>query len=452
MATLSRVTAKLFGGNAPLGEIGQFGSAKAGSPLNTQDVATIQALPAYANGWGSAIMTSRNFPPIEEVTGVLKTLSYQNCYTLQEGVPVYDINTNYSATSIVKVVNGTNLSFYVSLVDDNIGNPLSDSTKWAKATFGERNLGEVITSLLPLSDAGLHLLDGSLLSGSGIYSAFVSYIANIYNSSLNYFTTEAAWQTSVSTYGVCGKFVYDSVNNTVRLPKVTGFVEGTIDVSALGDLVEAGLPNIKGTLTNFIGACLEYGGGTSTECFYGTGTAQMNQNQGASGKGIGFDASRSSSIYGNSNTVQPQAIKGFMYIVVATSTKTNIQVDIDDIATDLNGKADTDLTNAVPTSGFATAMNDADIRTVVETYSSGASWYRVWSDGWCEQGSVTTLSSTNVALMKNYTDTNYVVAISSANGYNQNVWVRDKSTSGFNLNAGGCDQNRADWYACGYIS
>ena len=30
---------------------------------------------------------------------------------------------------------------------------------------------------------------------------------------------EQAWQAEVSKYGVCGKFAYDSVNNTVRLPK-----------------------------------------------------------------------------------------------------------------------------------------------------------------------------------------------------------------------------------------
>ena len=50
MSTLSRVTAKLFGGSAPLDEIGQFGSALAGTKYNTQDVAEIQALDAYDKG------------------------------------------------------------------------------------------------------------------------------------------------------------------------------------------------------------------------------------------------------------------------------------------------------------------------------------------------------------------------------------------------------------------
>ena len=82
-----------------------------------------------------------------------------------------------------------------------------------------RNIGEIVASTIPLTDAGLHLLDGSLINGNGIYSDFVDYIAGIYDPTANYFCTEVEWQTSVATYGVCGKFVYDSVNNTVRLPK-----------------------------------------------------------------------------------------------------------------------------------------------------------------------------------------------------------------------------------------
>ena len=135
MSTLTRVTGKVFGSTAPLSEIGQFGSALAGNPVNTQDVATIQALNAYTQGWGSGVISSRNFPPIEEVTGVLKTISYQACYLLQEGIPTYDANTNYSNTSIVKLISGTELILYVSLVDDNLNNPLTDTTKWARVIF-----------------------------------------------------------------------------------------------------------------------------------------------------------------------------------------------------------------------------------------------------------------------------------------------------------------------------
>ena len=359
MAKLTRITGKVFGSNATatIGGIGQFGSAAAGSPNLTTDVATIQALPAYLNGWGSAVVTSRNFPPIEEVTGVLKTISYQACYTLQEGIPEYDINTEYSNTSLVKSVNNGIVTIYASLQNNNIGNSLSDGAYWKPYILDriQRNIGEIVQSTIPLTDAGLHLLDGSLLSGSGSYGAFVSYIAGLYTAdpTANYFTTEADWQTSVSTYGVCGKFVYDSVNNTVRLPKVTGFVEGASGVATLGNLTQAGLPNIEGSI-GFYG-----GSGSTGE----TGCVTQESISGLANGGSGtygisnyIDASLSSSIYGNSSTVQPQTIKVLYYIVVATSTKTQIEVDIDEIATDLNGKADVDLSNINPSSATIKAI------------------------------------------------------------------------------------------------
>lgn len=273
-----------------------------------------------------------------------------------------------------------------SLIDDNTYNFVEspeylDGAHWQKINMGgsSRNIGEIVTSTLPLVDAGLHLLDGSLLQGGGIYNAFVSYIKNLYetNSAAGYFATEEDWQASVSTYGVCAKYVYNSVDNTVRLPKITGLIEGTVDTNALGQLVEAGLPGINTTVTTSVagdhyhdrGSMEIYGTfnggrvnelGDTTGAFYAiqTGTGFTG---GYSGSGIkfGFNASRNwtgvtnttgahshnvtvqstSAIYGNSNTVQPQTVKAFVYVVVATSVKEDIVVDIDNIATDLNAKA-----------------------------------------------------------------------------------------------------------------
>ena len=93
-----------------------------------------------------------------------------------------------------------------------------------------------------------------------------------------------------------------------------------------------------------------------------------------------------------------------------SSSASNINVDINQIATDLNGKADTDLSNASPASSFATLLNNAGIRTVVETYSSGTEWYRVWSDGWCEQGgeiSNNGINTQQITFSKAFVDTNY---------------------------------------------
>lgn len=208
-------------------------------------------------------------------------------------------------------------------------------------------VGEIVSSTLPITDAGFHLLDGALISGSGTYAAFVDYIGDLYDggSYSGLFETEANWQTAVTAYGVCGKFVYDSVNNTVRLPKITGIIEGTTDTTALGDLVAAGLPNITGTIYP-----RDSGTGSNVNAYSGAFAAGTQVSYVASnGPGTGyagsFDASRSSSIYGNSATVQPQTIKILYYICIATSTKTAIEADIDEIASDLNGKAETDLSN-----------------------------------------------------------------------------------------------------------
>ena len=72
--------------------------------------------------------------------------------------------------------------------------------------------------------------------------------------------------------------------------------------------IEAGLPNITGTL----GAI---GGGptTATGAFYDAGSSSPLANTGQSDGLAGFDASRSNAIYGKSNTVQPPAIKVRVY-------------------------------------------------------------------------------------------------------------------------------------------
>lgn len=245
-----------------------------------------------------------------------------------------------------------------------------------------RNIGELVTSLLPQTDAGLHLVDGALINGDGAYADFVNYIAELYNANptANYFTDEETWQTSVTTYGVCGKFVYDNVANTVRLPKVTGIIEGTIDLSALGDLVEAGLPNITGSgqmrcysTVSCHGAFEDIGGN-------GAGNGTFNDDKYLN---FNFDASRSNPIYGNSDTVQPQTIKGFVYICIATSKKTDVEVNIDNIMTDLNGKADTDLTNLTNTGKeYASGLGMPSDKYIDLTLGVSGTKYTAPANGW----------------------------------------------------------------------
>lgn len=217
----------------------------------------------------------------------------------------------------------------------------TDGTTASWQPAQSRNVGEYVWSALPLTDAGLHLLDGSLIAEGGIYDAFVQHVAGLASSYPNAFCTETEWQASVNTYGSCGKFVYTQ-GTGVRLPKVSDILQGTTDVTAVGDLIEAGLPNITGKTGRFAGR-KEDGTGALRTVDYGQSSGTRDEQYNSSR--ITFDASLSNPIYGKSTTVQPQSIKALLYICVATSVKTQIQVDIDNIATDLNSKAKRDLSN-----------------------------------------------------------------------------------------------------------
>lgn len=276
------------------------------------------------------------------------------------------------------------------------------------AAQATRNIGEIVASTIPLTDAGLHLLDGALIQGRGIYSAFYDYMVTLWRDGYTQlFWGESDWQSYVTNHGVCGKFVLDEANRTVRLPKVTGIIEGTTDVNALGDLVQAGLPNITGYVNKVRtkDTDLPSGGAFQSDLLNSNLQNYWEGARNTNAANISFDASRSSSIYGNSSTVQPQTIKVLYYIVIANSTKTDIQVDIDNIATDVNGKADTDLTNCTNVANIKMAHNAMPSNTYVAlTFSHGAS-YTAPADGYFSiigygggAGTIMALISPNIAV------------------------------------------------------
>ncbi len=85
--------------------------------------------------------------------------------------------------------------------------------------------------------------------------------------------------------------------------------------------------------------------------------------------------------------------------------------------------------------------------------SDGTSWYRVWSDGWIEQGGTYTSSDNSkypITLSKKMTTTNYHSTVtggynvSSNNGFG---CCYDKTTSGFKAVV---IEPRGTWYVCGY--
>lgn len=134
MANLTRQPYKVFAQNANADQIAVYGTMKTGTPQYSSDIATLQGNTAYGLGWDAAILNDKA-PYLEEMNGLQFGASYQIGYMLQEGIPAYDANTNYSNTSIVKVLVSNELQLYHSLQNDNIGHALTESEWWTQVYF-----------------------------------------------------------------------------------------------------------------------------------------------------------------------------------------------------------------------------------------------------------------------------------------------------------------------------
>lgn len=93
---------------------------------------------------------------------------------------------------------------------------------------------------------------------------------------------------------------------------------------------------------------------------------------------------------------------------------------------------------------------------LVQSYVNGKSWYRVYSDGWCEQGGqiTVTVAATNITLLKSYKDNNYNAVGCQANtdtaGYHTiNVAAYNATQIQIRQNVVGTPL--VNWIAMGYI-
>lgn len=140
--------------------------------------------------------------------------------------------------------------------------------------------------------------------------------------------------------GVAWYYILDTANKQFKLPRTKFGFTGLRD--SVGGYVPAGLPNITGTFTNngHAGHAAATGAFTSTKNSTGS-----NQGGASDGGTYSFDASRSSSIYGNSDTVQPPATQMYLYFYVGNFEREAIEQTAGITSEQLNDKADTDLSN-----------------------------------------------------------------------------------------------------------
>lgn len=294
-----------------------------------------------------------------------------------------------------------------------------------------------------------------------------SELWNYVQSRPNLVISEEEWQAKYAETN--GKFVpyYSSGNGTTtfRTPLLSAYIKGADSVEGVGSYLSAGLPQIE--LVNK--TTINVQGGTVASK---AGKVQINSNgagmypaftgyQNTSDVGFNLQANStvnaaeivpSDEIYGNSTTVQPESMIGIWVIKAFGLVTNNGNTDISNI---LSGVSETERR-------VEALENHSTGATVVESYRNGTEWYRVWSDGWLEQGgthqiSVTTLSSITetINLLKPFSDTNYFVTSSPIMVYTSEPsadspfrWIKPFTTY-FKYEMRNVSAGPFSWYACG---
>ena len=239
--------------------------------------------------------------------------------------------------------------------------------------------------------------------------------------------------------GVAWYYILDVPNQRFKLPRTkfgfTGLRTGA------GNYVAPGLPNITGDFNT---------GGVWTRYASGAFKVPMAEvgGDGPSGNGSNqtrytFDASRSSSVYGASQTVQPPVTEMYLYFFVGNFTQSAVEQTAGLNAELFNGKADRDLAN-VP----------ANIDYVVESYSDNdGNWWRRYKSGWIEQGGYTT-NNALITFLKPFSNDKYTFTVSPVGTFGSQYSAHgtgQRTTTGIYVTYGGDSAvpPNISWYACG---
>ena len=300
------------------------------------------------------------------------------------------------------------------------------------AGFGgtKRSIGEVYFSQSALAtdnSGALPLFTGeTIASADTLYPDFYAWLQN--HSGLT--CTAAEYEAALSTYGECPKYVLADGN--LRLPLLKNYIKAanTADGIAQG---EAGVPNITGqTGVNTTGGVGAFS--NTTESIKGTVGISGSTTSNITSY---FDASRSSNVYGKSNTVTPAHTTLYPWVCAYNAAVPASTAAAAEFQNALSGKLD-----------LPSGKTQADVDFVVESYhGEDGNWYRKYKSGWVEQGGY---GKGNITFLKPYSSLpNVITGSANKTGDGWPARANEVTATGFYLYGGNQDTVSAYWEAKG---
>lgn len=301
--------------------------------------------------------------------------------------------------------------------------------------------------------------DGAIQCNGATYNRALYKDFFAYATSKGWVKTEAEWQEiATRDNGFCPFYSDGNGSTNFRTPKFAPYQQITITSASVGKYHQAGLPNITGSvsvsggendLSRITGTFVSSGALTASSAATTTWAGYEKVN-GRYWSELSISASNSDKTYGRSSTVQPESHEWIVCVVVY-GVATNVgSVDIQNVMSAVNA-VQANLTQIE--SDIAQIPHPKTY--VTKTWSKETEWYRVWSDGFIEQGGHGTGGTCTFS--KPFSNINYTFNVQPSSGYSSHPdWIAayenrpSRTTTGTGISWYESGDQGWDWRASGY--
>ena len=461
-------------------------------------------------------------PDYSQLTEIGTPVNADNMNHIEEGIAAgsftkFDLKTTYAKDDLITTIEDGSPVIYKSLIDNNIGNALSNTDAWKKISLGGSGLDGKITNCITeipqrikvekttdgfVLKAGSQAIVPSGFEDDGVTPKFeyvtfesdVSFPATatvatqwvVYHNPstqtcgrIETYYTESGTSSTLTTQW---RVWYDTANNVVKRTDNSGatWVSGFSLPIMLMTNNGSKWTSVDTVFNGFgyIGQCLWVDKGVKALFADGrnedgtlknkevvTTKIKINDETGLSSKVATFDSLGNIGSYGvdyyfvqdtpptnwgNANARWFDTQNNLCYVTSNSGTTWNLEKVI------LLGslmKTNTGNFTSMSIRKPLRVVDYGDLKevvSIVETYKNGNSWYRVWSDGWVEQGGYKGANTNTITFLKSFKDYSYYLNIlcirneRTSGGYQ---WVSGRTPTNATLLL---NEEPGFWYACGY--